>query len=478
MTRSRPTAVCLVRSLSMMAIALTAGVCPAQPIEPQSLAEPAPAGSVALAESAADVGSYEQSMASAAQLEGKGDLIGAARALAAIQPAYPQDYELALRLANLHRAAGHSSDAERGYRLALQINPEGNEAALGLAWILLSRQRCGEALALLRPVLRRTPEQAIGHAEAAAAERACSAVYPVQVSAGLSVGAQLFPTVDYDVRAPSIALGARLDLRLFERVTLGLAYRGRVNTISFKDTNGEYLRGQHEVYADVGYHAPRFGVTLRYAFTGDIGGTGDRAHHPGLGLRVSPYGDGTLDLAASVYPDMKLLRGALAWYLPIYGGLGVAPGLAYQYTSLASAQMPTLNGAPLLSGALTVSFARPRYSLWLGAKYGNELRPAYLDLGIINNLPESIRYGAWAGGSVVLGQPGARGAYALRLSYALDYLEPLTPPTAAMQVCIPLPGAPPPPPGAPGPMLCRTVAGSNTVTGFTHAITLGLTRSF
>src|SRR5437867_3904539 len=76
-------AACLVRSLAVAATLLTAVLCRPQDREP-----------------------YEDACARATAQEQRGDLTGAAMALAALQGRYPQDYDPALRLCRLRPQRG------------------------------------------------------------------------------------------------------------------------------------------------------------------------------------------------------------------------------------------------------------------------------------------------------------------------------------------------------------------------------------
>jgi hypothetical protein len=117
-------------------------------------------------------------------------------------------------------------------------------------------------------------------------------------------------------------------------------------------------------------------------------------------------------LSASVYPsDPKqsspVLRGELAWVLPIIGGFNVRPSGALQWD-------PTGTFKTL---SLTLAYSHRFFNVWMGGKYGDEKRAAYLTVPYVYNSPATIPYGAWAGATI---RPGAK--FALTLGYTYDRL--------------------------------------------------------
>lgn len=170
---------------------------------------------------------------------------------------------------------------------------------------------------------------------------------------------------------------------------------------------------QHDGYVTMGYAALRFGATLHYGvLAGSLAATPDYAetsHHIGATARFSPWGDGLLSLTASIYPTETLFRGELGWSLPITERLRARPAMALQWSG----------GALRPNGSLTVSYDHPRFSIFVGGKYGVELRPAYLSVEVVYNGPERIPMGVWSGITV---RPSLRARLGLSLSYALDRL--------------------------------------------------------
>jgi hypothetical protein len=350
MRRPRSLADCLVRSLAVTGLLFTAGVCRAQHRDP-----------------------YQDAFAAAAALERRGDLAGAARHLEAILPGYPQDYDLILRIAWLHCSAGDREAAERAFRAALRTGGAPREAQFGLS-------QCAP---------RRTP----------------------QLTAALGLGGQAFRDASGQRFALSVAPGLRL--LLSGRAVLSATYRLR-QFLPLGQLTGaplQSLHRQHEAYLDLGYTRPRYGVTARYALLAEETGRWSLSHHAGLSLRVSPFGDGLLNVTGSLYPGLVLLRAEPSWRFPLPLGFAIHPGVAYQWESAA--------GRSLLSAFCTLSLTRRRFSLFLGGKGGPELRPAALDLQFVANYGQEIIGGAWAGAALHL----PRGHH-LRLSWAVDLLRP------------------------------------------------------
>src|SRR6185312_10038527 len=117
---------------------------------------------------------------------------------------------------------------------------------------------------------------------------------------------------------------------------------------------------QHDGYFSAGWGNALGGITLHYAVVYDGSGTLGTSHHAGLTARWSPYGDIEVRAAGSYYDDMLVGRVEPSWRIPIVGGLSVRPGVA-----LADA-----GGELLATGLFTIALDRPRFSLWVGGKYG------------------------------------------------------------------------------------------------------------
>jgi tetratricopeptide (TPR) repeat protein len=350
---------------------------------------------------AAEGDAYDDAFARAASAERRGDLAGAASALAAAVDAYPQDYAIALALGWTYFRAGRYADAEHAYRAAALRAPASHEARLGLAWSVAREGRCGEAQPSLRELLE-SPEA--DRAREGLAE--CEAPARAGGTRELAVAWNelLFPQHPYKASGTGfVASGAS---SIGDAWNVGGAYR--FMRFAPQGTSALAPFSQHEGYLDVAYDRPAFAITARGAIVADGSGAYGTSAHAGASLRWSPFGDLTLDTALSAYPDLSVLRASLRWRIPIVGPLSLVPGLAVQRA-----------GADTLPNAsLGVAATFPRLSLWAGAKLGEEARPAYLDAHVVYDVPERVAWGAWLGARVKLTE-----SVGLSAAYALDHLR-------------------------------------------------------
>jgi hypothetical protein len=211
---------------------------------------------------------------------------------------------------------------------------------------------------------------------------------------------------DHTYRSGALGTAVSLDVSHDSGVFFGATYRYTRFFTRDKTLFPEW--GQHEIYASGGYATALFGLQFTYAMAHDESGTVGTSHHFGLSGRWSPLGDIVLDAAASLYDTMTVFRLAPSWRIPIYGGLSIRPGAALQ----------AAGGAALGSVNATLSLDREIGSLYFGGKYGDEVRPAYLSLAVIDNLVERIRWGLWAGGSLNVGKK-----MRIDLAYSTDRLQ-------------------------------------------------------
>jgi tetratricopeptide (TPR) repeat protein len=344
---------------------------------------------------------YEDAFERAGALEAAGDLDAAARALAEALPLYPQDYALPLQLAWIHLRAGHFDRAEQLYRVALTRSPGAVEARLGLAAALERQGRCADAHPLYAALAAERPDLA----EARAGLGRCAPPPAFRVTTALSFAGVYQP--DHPVKRieGSGALGVTLAHRSGFFVS-GLYRYGRFSPAA---GSGIAAWDQHEAFATLGYSDKLGAFSLHYAFLHDGSGTLGDSHHLGISARWSPFGDIELRASASLYDDLEVFRAEPSWRLPLALGLSIRPGLGLSYAG----------GAGYVTGMGTLSFDHPRFSLWAGAKYGDEVRPAYLGIPVIYDLTEKIAYGAWAGASVNVSDD-----VRIHLTYALDRLKP------------------------------------------------------
>jgi hypothetical protein len=357
---------------------------------------------------------YDDSLAREALAERRGDLAGAARELEETVPMYAQDYAIALTLGSVYFRAGRYEDAERAYRLAEDRAPASDDARLGVAWSLVREGKCDDAIASLRSVLSPPAEPS-----AEAARAACTSAPPA-LSLSAAWNEYLFPSHPW--KASGTGVTASAESTIASRWVLGGAYR----YVHFATSNAAGVTvapfAQNEGYVDAGYASEGFALVLRGAIVADGTGALGTSPHAGVSTRWSPEGagDGLLDASVSKYPDLAVARVAPRWRVPLGGPFSVIPGVYGQ-----------LAGSSVYGGASLAALASwERTSLWIGGKYGQEVRPAYLDAHVVYDLPDHVVYGAWAGV-----RARVTDSVGLTASYAFDWLrrtDALTPKESAV----------------------------------------------
>jgi len=345
---------------------------------------------------------YDIAFAEAQRFEEAGNLAAAARTLEAILPQYPDRAFLTLQLAWTHFRAGHYKDAEGYYRRTITLSPGLTDARLGLAWSLVKEGRCTIAHAEIKALLEDFPKLPGAQEAEAACIPLSNHFYP-----WLSLTGHYYQ--DHPTKEWALTVAAGLDVIIRGHFSLGAAFRFSDFTPPGDITHGT---AQYEGYGLLGYGTTRWGIGAEYAFLADHTGYSGDSHHGGLSARFSPWGEGTLDLAASFYNDATVLRSELGWKLPVGGGLSLRPAAAIQW-----AKTDSYGTGFLGTGMLTVEWENARGAVFLGGKYGEEFRPAYLSRELVMNIPERIQWGVWAGGRVRAGRS------TLTLSYALDRLR-------------------------------------------------------
>ena len=339
---------------------------------------------------------YEEAFARATALERSGRLIEAARALESVAPLYPQDYALALQLAWTYFRAGIWAEAERHYRTALDLGQGAPDPRLGLALSLEKQGRCDEARGYLRPLA--------ADPVAAEALSRCKETPALTGYASLSFTGQRYPDHPYK----SFAAGGTASAGISHRSGLFLGATYRYGHFSPPSTSTSSAWDQHEGFVDLGYARKLFGLGFTYGVVSDGSGAFGTSKHFGLSGRVSPFGDIVVNASASLYADLTVLRVEPSWKIPLAHGLSVTPGAAIQRAG----------SETLATGLATLTLERPSFGLFVGGKYGDEVRPAYLDLPVVYDIGERAKYGVWAGGNVNVG-----GGFRIHLSYAMDRLE-------------------------------------------------------
>lgn len=364
---------------------------------------------------------YAEAMARARAAATPAELDAAAGELSVLLPRYPQDVDLPLQLGWLLFRAGRFSPAADAYRQAVTRGTGGGDAELGLAWSLLKLERCTEA----RPHFLAVQAAQGAGSNAAEGLRLCSAPDPSSPSHGSAqapsqpaatsalakrwwlqpqLAQSLYVFQNQPVLTRALATTARLEAMLHDRWYGALVYRYSY----FGTQDGQTAAfGQHDLYAAAGVTSKPAGLTLQYAVIADRSASAQTSHHVGLAARYSFVGDVLFNGSASIYPDAPVLRGELAFRMPLPLGLSVRPSGALQW----------IPGESFRTAGLTLAYDHPRLSLWVGGKYGDEKRPAYLGVFFIYNSPARIPYGAWAGASV---RPGS--GFLLSASYSYDRL--------------------------------------------------------
>lgn len=355
---------------------------------------------------------YEDAMARATQASGRGDHAGAARALEPAVAAYSQDYAVAVECAWQYFQAAQWEAAERTYREALSRAPESNDARVGLAWTLVRETRC---------------EDAVAEAKKTTDPRAKDVLAACTPASRWTLSASFLGTLAPSHPIKRTAAGALVSATapIGEDGVVGAAWRFvHVGTTA---TSGVAAFDQHDGYFHVGSWGERYGLLFRGALVSDgSGALGTSAHagfsaHFRLASLLPPWtGDLRLESSVSIYDDGALVRVAPSWAIHAVGPLHLIPGVAFQYGG----------GEAFASGSLTALLQWPTLSLWAGAKYGDEKRPAYLAQSVVYDITERVAWGAWVGVRV---QPWK--ALGFEATWAFDELrrtDSLTPAESGM----------------------------------------------
>jgi tetratricopeptide (TPR) repeat protein len=317
---------------------------------------------VALSTQAAYADKYGDASQLATERESAGQLDAAAEALEEIAAEYSQDLGLQLRMAWLRFRAGSYQRALRHYQEAYRLSPPSVDARLGLGWTLLRLGRCDDARPYFAGLLAQNPQ----HTVAKEGLTACPLPPRLLVTPGALLTGMAYS--GHYLRLGGVAVSPRLELVIDGKWLIGAAYRysdfflkpttTATNPVppippfprfppmmQATTTTTENRFAQNEAYFQFGYVGSRVGLLARYAFLVDSRGISESSHHVGLGLRVSALGEAQLQLAASVYSDLTIVA---------------------------------------------------------GGSYGEQLRPAQLEIMVITNMSERIAASAWGGIAVRL----------------------------------------------------------------------------
>ncbi len=360
---------------------------------------------------------YDRAMARAATLEKDNQPGPAAEVLKKIERQYRQDYALQLRLGWLYFSDGQHRLSARHYRRALKLSPGSRDARHGLAWALLRQGRRARARARFQEVLDRWPDTTLARRGLAQAQD------PPRIT--LRPTAYLTGQVYKDHPTKSSALGTTVSLPM-QILTHGLlSATYRYSHFWTTDDSQQSLGlgdtfDQHELYLSAGVSYPRFGISAQYAYLNDGSGYLDYAHVAGVTARYSPWGDITLSASVGMYSDMTVVSVSPAWRLPVLSWLSITPGLTIQSASAddSSLLLGSETSETLVAGTLTVTAHGRRGSIWVGGRYGDQVRMADLSSSVVYNTADRNTFGLWAGGRLNLSDQ-----WSLFLSYQLEGLE-------------------------------------------------------
>lgn len=351
---------------------------------------------------------YDTTVERSRQLERDHQYAEGADFLARARAEYPQDFTLALRFAWLSFLARRYDDAERGYREAVALSGGQNADALsGLGWSLLRLGRRTEAAREFRAALALAPADAVAASGLALATAA--GLEAVEWFPALAPIGHYYPNHPNKSFAGTASVG--LAVLLGRHLLLGATYRG--SWFAF-DPSAEPPReattsfSQHEGYFSLGWVGPRAGLVAHYAIVRDGSGFSGTSHHGGGSARLSSPGHLVLGGTYSRYDDQEIGRVELSWKLPLGESFWVRPAGAVQ----------VLEDGLLGAGYATIGYDGPCFGAWLGAKYGEEVRPADLGAPFVMNIPERVLYGGGGGVRFSLG-----GRWVSTLSIEVDLLE-------------------------------------------------------
>jgi len=330
---------------------------------------------------------YDAAFAGAAALERTGRHAEAAQALTALQPEYPEDYPLHLRLGWLWFSAGRWAEAEAAYSTAAEVSGGAIEARLGLAWTRLRQERWGEAADGFAAVLAEDPDNG-----PASEGLALATASPGTLVTG-GVGFTFHSYQGHAVKDRAGGLTASLDVLLGGRWALGAAWRTTAFSVRRRGQSTLEDFRQHEAWLTAATGWDEAGGSLHYALLADSSGTLGTGHVAGLTLRWSPWGDLLLASAASRYDDGTWLQVQPSWRLPLGETLSLEPGVRLQLAE----------GEALAAARARLVWRRGRTALWLGGELGEQSRPVDWTLPAAFNVQDRIRAGAAAGISLGLG---------------------------------------------------------------------------
>jgi hypothetical protein len=239
----------------------------------------------------------------------------------------------------------------------------------------------------------------------------------------------------------SVPLRFRLPLQRLEHFSIDTTYRYsnfRVSSwpkvtlpsgVQVDNVSSDDGFAQHEIYLSAGVEGQALALFGHYASLHDGSQYLSYSNVAGLSLRYSTWGDITLESSIGFYSDMTVSRVSPTWRLPVLSWLAVTPSVALQVAHTDRGAHDQLDHTTelLATGMLVATVTSAQGQLSLGGKFGDEVRPCYLDIPVVYNHPDRNAFGAWATGTLVLGH-----GWSLHLAYEFERLE--TPVSATERV--------------------------------------------
>ncbi len=371
----------------------------------------APAAAETMEEEAARV-------SEATELEGRARFAGAADVLGPLVDRYPQDYALQMRVAwDLYRAERFAS-ALPHYEAAADLSGGTPDSHLGLGWTLLSLGRCRDARTHWEAALDGPGDHPLALEGQAICENRIGSRVAVEVGGvghlyrrhpSLLSGFGGFTSLDAVVEGVFL-VGATYRLVALESVNESTGPGpGPGGT-----TRGTSFASQHEVHGRVGMRWASGDVRLAYGYvSSDVPQLFTPMHAVGALLRLRPFGELVFEASAALATGSQVLRFAPSWWLPVTDWLLLRPGGAVQ---------AVIDGGVYGAGELTVLVHGEVGSLWVGGRGGAQYHAVFFEQPTIYNIEDTIREGAWLGGTVRLG-----GGFSVRVDYEMQRrLVPMT----------------------------------------------------
>jgi Tetratricopeptide repeat len=326
---------------------------------------------------------YTEAMGKSIALEKAGDIESALAELDDLTESYSQDYKLHMRLGWLRFSLENYKLARASYLRALGLNPNSPDALLGQGWCEYYLDDEDAALVLFEQVLELREDDSSAK-EGVAMIRTKRALYPA-----LGLGYTVFTDHPLKASAASVSLAAPF---FHGPMFLGITYRFVLfdggaafddDLVSYDNPNFK----QHEFFMGAGYSAPKWGITGHFGMINNPSYGEYDVSSFGAELRYSPWGNIFLRPSVGSFDDEEVYRVEAAWASPWLGPLSFTPAASFQYAGDEAFYNLALSSS-LALGSVTVSG---------GGRYGTEYRTSQLNLALISNSIDRIRYGAWAG---------------------------------------------------------------------------------